>query len=197
MISTGIGFNNVLQEHLLLAQVAYLANWTCVFNIEFSAYSDVDSKYDSFVFDPYTWHWDPNEPYGEYGGKPVPSRIPWHAFLQGNLEKYCYELFNDALEGPLVGDPFPEGYIHPRAVRKEFFREICPQPEVINSSVVGIHFQENYPAAMEITNAWVDYLNTLDNPCIELNGWSPHIFDVGYVDHSSRLFLTDIAAGLL
>ncbi|KLO05472.1 hypothetical protein SCHPADRAFT_911020 [Schizopora paradoxa] len=140
----GIGFNNVLQEHLLLAHLAYMANRT-------------------FVFDPYTWNWDPNEPYGEYNGKLVPSRIPWHAFLQG----------------PLVGDSFPEGDTHPRAVRKEFFRQVCTNPEVVNSSVVGVHFPDFYTAAADISRAWADYLGTVASSCVEIDGWTPHIFDTG------------------
>ncbi len=81
------------------------------------------------------------------------------------------------MQGPAIGDPFPSGYTNPRAVRKEFFREVCPQPEVVDSSIVGVHFQEKYPAAMDVTNAWIDAFRTLNNPCIEINGWSPHIYD--------------------
>jgi len=60
----GVGFNNVFQEHLLLAHLAYMANR-------------------SFVFTPYTWNWNLSEPYALNGETVVPSRIPWHAFLKG------------------------------------------------------------------------------------------------------------------
>ncbi len=56
----------------------------CVSSVFFVKLADAGVP-GSFVFDPYTWHWDPNEPYSDFEGKIVPSRIPWHAFLQGVL----------------------------------------------------------------------------------------------------------------
>lgn len=36
-----------------------------------------------FVFDTYIWNYVPEEPYTDYNGKLIPSRIPLTAFMSG------------------------------------------------------------------------------------------------------------------
>ena len=86
-----------------------------------------------------------------------------------------YFAYPKSFKGPSIGDPFgPEDH-HPRAVRREFFDEVCPRPDIISSDDVWKTLT-NDSDALEITNAWVSELGRLSSPCIEVNGWSKMIF---------------------
>ncbi|KLO20103.1 hypothetical protein SCHPADRAFT_934713 [Schizopora paradoxa] len=117
----GVDFSDAFQEHLLLAYIAYKANR-------------------SFVFTPFTLGSNLSEPYSIKGGNTVPSRIPWHAFV----------------EGPAFGDAFPPGDQAPRAVRREYWDTVCRWPKTIKASSFsfGLWNPKNQNIA-DVTNDWV------------------------------------------
>lgn len=106
-----------------------------------------------FVWDDYTWQRGPL-PYANFGFGLTPASIPLSALI----------------DGPIVGQSFSEGNYTPRSVTKEYFHEVCEH-------LGGIHYidtdevnhdmwwNENYNM-LDVLNAWVERLESIDAPCI-------------------------------
>jgi hypothetical protein len=86
--------------------------------------------------------------------------------------------------GPIIGGPFLPKDIKPRAVSKNFFNQVCPHPTIINSQEINEHlrFDENVSAGF-ILDRWVEKLNSIDDPCVEILQKSDPIFEIWCVDH--------------
>lgn len=116
----------------------------------------------AFVFDNFTW--ERNGPdYSTYNGKLIPSRIPLSAIISG----------------PIIGSSLPLRDVAPRAVSKEYFKKVCPNPTVIDSWEVNEHLRldHNVPA-LKIFEKWVEKLNNIDDPCVEIKEESYQLFEI-------------------
>ncbi|KAI0049048.1 hypothetical protein FA95DRAFT_1489872 [Auriscalpium vulgare] len=122
-----------------------------------------------YVFDNYTWDPYSDWMYADYNGKPIPARIPLTAILAG----------------PIAGEPFPPQAGVPPAVIPEFFKEICPEPLVIDREEVNHNLGD--ASATEIVQAWVDKLATIDDSCVEIERLSAQIFDFWLFGSADRL----------
>lgn len=84
------------------------------------------------------------------------------------------------VSGPIIGSAFDPGDPTPRAVHKEYFNKVCPNPTIVASdSVVSEHlrYDNNVPAS-QIFDLWVDKLNSINDPCVEIQLDSPQLFDI-------------------
>jgi hypothetical protein len=116
----------------------------------------------SYVFDDYIWNPD-GSLYSDYNGKLIPSRTPLSALLSG----------------PMVGGPMPPGDDAPRAVSKEFFHKVCPNPTVLNVTNINtweMRFDEDIPTSF-VFDTWVDKLNSIEDPCVSIEPSSIQIFE--------------------
>jgi hypothetical protein len=121
----------------------------------------------AFVFDNFTWDRDGPE-YSNYNGKLIPSRIPLSAMISG----------------PLIGGPFEPGDDAPRAVSKNYFNEVCPKSQrtIIDTEEVNdekIRYSETAGASF-MFDRWVEKLNSIDNPCVEISQDSYQLGQTGY-----------------
>ncbi|KAG2144520.1 hypothetical protein DEU56DRAFT_790022 [Suillus clintonianus] len=116
----------------------------------------------AFVFDNFTW--ERNAPdYSTFNGKLIPSRIPLSAIIGG----------------PIIGSSFPPRDAAPRAVSREYFKEVCPNPTIIDSWEVNEHLRlDNNVPALQIFDKWVEKLNSIDDPCVEIRQESFQLFEI-------------------
>ncbi|KAG6374801.1 hypothetical protein JVT61DRAFT_4184 [Boletus reticuloceps] len=117
----------------------------------------------AFVFDNYTWARDGPE-YAEYNGRLIPARIPLSVIISG----------------PVIGSAFDPGDPTPRAVHREYFKAVCPNPTILDSdAVVSSHIRyDNSVPASRIFDMWVDKLNSINDPCVEVQLDSPQLFEI-------------------
>ncbi|KZT27662.1 hypothetical protein NEOLEDRAFT_1130722 [Neolentinus lepideus HHB14362 ss-1] len=115
----------------------------------------------TYVFDNYTWSRDLSQEYSDFNGKLIPSRIPLTALVGG----------------PIVGDSWPKGELAPRAVRKEFFDQVCPERTVIHGQEVVSSLPSEAPAS-QVLQAWMDKLNSIEDRCVEIDISSAQIFEI-------------------
>ncbi|KIK92982.1 hypothetical protein PAXRUDRAFT_34289 [Paxillus rubicundulus Ve08.2h10] len=116
----------------------------------------------AFVFDNFTWQRNGSE-YAEYNGKLIPSRIPLSAIISG----------------PIIGSSFDPGDSTPRAVSREYFKKVCPNPTVIDSLTVNEHLRLNPDVpASTIFDKWLELLNSINDPCVEIEESSFQIFEI-------------------
>ncbi|KAJ7574375.1 hypothetical protein C8J56DRAFT_803188 [Mycena floridula] len=109
----------------------------------------------SRVFDNYTWD-DGPEDFSTFNGNRIPSRIPLSAMISG----------------PLIGGE--SGPQVPRAVSREYFQTVCPNPIVLSSTEVSLG---EVPSAIALLNAWVEKLGKMEDRCIQISKDSRPIFD--------------------
>jgi hypothetical protein len=167
-----LGFNNHLEEYLLNAHLAYVTNR-------------------SFVAYEYTWN--PNfesEPYSEWFGRKIPSRVPESVLIGGWLGGVVRQDLSAEHEGT-VWDTTP--------VSRPYFEETCPTEERVYLSVgevmdtmmdevldvkrypelAGKRIKE-YSDGMQLLQAWKARLekeDVRDVRCLELQKDSGHAFD--------------------
>ena len=79
--------------------------------------------------------------------------------------------------GPLVGGPFIEGDHTPLSVHKAFYETICPHPTVVDTKPIRDAIDDSKASAVTILHAWVEYLSSIDDPCVEIGRHSDRIFD--------------------
>ncbi|KAG1845693.1 hypothetical protein DFJ58DRAFT_800499 [Suillus subalutaceus] len=116
----------------------------------------------AFVFDNFTWERDSID-YSTFNGKLIPSRIPLSAIISG----------------PIIGSSFPPRDAAPRAVSREYFKKVCPNPTIIDSWDVNEHLRlDNNVPALEIFEKWVEKLNSIDDPCVEIKQESYQLFEI-------------------
>ncbi|KAH7920519.1 hypothetical protein BV22DRAFT_1107628 [Leucogyrophana mollusca] len=126
----------------------------------------------SFVFNDYTWNADGSW-YSDFNGKLIPSRIPLSAIISG----------------PVVGGELPPEDHTPRAVSKDFFQTICPNPTILQVSEINddyLRYDETVSAAV-IFDKWVQKLNSIDDPCVQLDANNGQIFDYWIYGQKKRL----------
>lgn len=108
----------------------------------------------------------------------VPSRIPWHAFLEGTIDfGFSLGIGISCPTGPAFGDPFPSGDPAPRAVRSEYWETVCRWPKVVDSFSVAFGLGKDQDIAT-VSDAWIKKLNGLSSRCVKVHDRSPHIFRV-------------------
>ena len=71
----------------------------------------------------------------------------------------------------------PEGDHTPLAVHMHFFKKICPNPTVVDTQVVWDQIGDSQVSANTILFHWVEYLNRIEDPCVEIARYSERIFD--------------------
>ncbi|EGN95102.1 hypothetical protein SERLA73DRAFT_187410 [Serpula lacrymans var. lacrymans S7.3] len=126
----------------------------------------------SYVFDDYIWRKD-GTIYSDFNGKLIPSRIPLSALVGG----------------PLVGGEFPDGDDAPRAVSKDYFNKVCPNPTIIDTSIINtehVRFDDDV-SALQVFNLWLDKINSMDDDCIELDVHSNTIFEFWIFGNRKRV----------
>jgi hypothetical protein len=81
--------------------------------------------------------------------------------------------------GPIIGSSFPPGDPAPRAVSQEYFKEVCPNRTIIDSMEVNEHLRLNVNVpALEIFEKWVEKLNSIEDPCVEIELESFQLFEI-------------------
>ncbi|KAG1835005.1 hypothetical protein DFJ58DRAFT_821029 [Suillus subalutaceus] len=126
----------------------------------------------SFVFDDYIWRPD-GTLFTDYNGHLIPSRIPLTALLGGII----------------VGGEMPPGDTTPRAVSKDFFNKVCPNPTVVHVTEVNddrMRFDESVPASY-IFEKWLEKINSIEDPCVEIDPKSDAIFEYWIFGHERML----------
>ncbi|PCH36114.1 hypothetical protein WOLCODRAFT_81482 [Wolfiporia cocos MD-104 SS10] len=125
----------------------------------------------SFVFDNYTWNEDGWLDYVLYTGRPSSAQIPLSAVIRG----------------PIVGEPFAnESAQSPRAVNREFWHKVCPNPRIINRKDV-LAAVGSRPTAQTLIDKWVELLDSADDPCVEVPRLPTTIFDAQLFGDGQRL----------
>ena len=163
-----------------------------------SAFYDRDMNsngpYSRFVFDNYTWNPDGPD-YSDYNGKLIPSRIPLSAIMSGKINVLVHALefvlWYDT--GPVIGASWPRGDPTPRSVTREYFKQVCPKPLFMHTAEINedLRFDSEVPASV-IFDKWVDKLNSINNPCVEITRDSYQLFEIWCVPsglHSVSIFL--------
>lgn len=143
------------------------------------------------MFDNFIWDGDASED-SIFSWKPIPSKIPLSAMITGkhlNCLQTTHHLPNYScgftFSGPITGGPFPPGGDAPRAVSKKYFNSVCPNRTVIDATEVNteeIRYNKSIGASA-IFDKWVEKLNLIDDPCIEITQNSEHVFDIWLVHH--------------
>lgn len=148
----------------------------------------------SFVFDNYTWARDGPE-YAEFNGKLIPARIPLSAIISGAscaLSHVLVLTLRPRAIGPIIGSAFRPGDPAARAVHKDYFKRVCPNPTVLDSDAVVngyIRYDDNIPAS-QIFDMWVEKLNSINDPCVEIQLDSPQLFEIWCVFGRGDVALT-------
>jgi hypothetical protein len=79
----------------------------------------------------------------------------------------------------MVGGEMPPGDTAPRAVSKDFFNKVCPHPTIVHVTDVNddrMRFDESVPAAY-IFEKWIEKINSIEDPCVEIDPKSEAIFE--------------------
>ena len=125
---------------------------------------DVDFCPIRFVFDDYIWKRD--APYADYNGKLIPSRVPTSALVAG----------------PIAGQPYLNSTIaniHPRAVSRRYFEQICPEPYILDPrdtlSAIGTD-----ASAFQIMSVFGKKLQSINDRCVEIQKDTTQLFDYWY-----------------
>ncbi|KAF6759363.1 hypothetical protein DFP72DRAFT_884953 [Ephemerocybe angulata] len=167
-----LGFNNHLEEYLLNAHLAYLTSR-------------------SFVFYEYTWNPNfENEPYSEWFGRKIPSRVPESVMLGGWLGGSTRQAVQESDEWDVT------------PVSRPYFERACPVEErvyidvgeVMRSQISAFVDAKRYPEivgkqvvsgnGMQILQAWTARLqmdDVKDAKCVEFKKDTGHAFDMWLV----------------
>ncbi|KIP11864.1 hypothetical protein PHLGIDRAFT_98965 [Phlebiopsis gigantea 11061_1 CR5-6] len=124
----------------------------------------------AFVFDNYTWNRDGSE-YTDYNGKLIPSQIPLSALITS----------------PINGGPFFENDAKLRAIQKEYWTKICPNPVEVLTYDVKKLYDKDEPSAGTILEIWTDVLRKHDEPCLQIDGYTERVFDMYLYGQKDRL----------
>lgn len=96
------------------------------------------------------------------------------------------------VSGPVIGSSFDPGDPTPRAVHKDYFKQVCPNPTILDSDAVvsGYLRYDNDVPASQVFDMWVNKLNSINDPCVEIQLGSPQLFEIWcvfrYADVASR-----------
>lgn len=87
--------------------------------------------------------------------------------------------------GPIVGSSFNPGGSTPRAVSREYFQKVCPNATIIDSLSINEHLRlDPDVSASQIFDKWVEKLNSINDPCVEISRDSFQIFEIWCVQRS-------------
>ncbi|KIY70834.1 hypothetical protein CYLTODRAFT_419368 [Cylindrobasidium torrendii FP15055 ss-10] len=157
---TGLGLNNILQEHLLLSYIAYAANR-------------------SFVFSDYTWSTLPI-PYTVDEWALRPTHMPLNTFISGPTaggDMPSIGLTQDALnEAERSGTPPPHDI---RAVHVSFFDSVCPKEQRVTlNSLAQPQLTDESLTGDALLNVWVEYIASVaSEPCVVVDFTNKRVFD--------------------
>lgn len=82
--------------------------------------------------------------------------------------------------GPIIGGDLGPHSNVPRAVSREYFYKVCPNPTVIHPSEVKVKEIPDYTAAQTL-DAWVEKINSIEDRCIEIPKDTDRLFDIWQV----------------
>ncbi|KAJ7692998.1 hypothetical protein B0H17DRAFT_1159545 [Mycena rosella] len=113
----------------------------------------------AYVFDNYTWAREGPE-ISSFNGKLIPARIPLSALITG----------------PIIGGSTGNKDV-PRAVSREYFFSVCPESKrvVLDTRKIQNTLGEEATVS-QIVERWVEELNSIQSPCVELARDSPALF---------------------
>ena len=77
----------------------------------------------------------------------------------------------------MIGGPFLQDDTTPLAIHKQFFERICPQPTILDTEIVRRRINNDKASALTILNAWVDYIKSIEDPCVEIGRHADRVFD--------------------
>ena len=107
-----------------------------------------------------------------HNGKLIPARIPLSALVAG----------------PMAGYPYSNASVaaaKPRFVSRHYYDRVCPKPFVLSAEVVRSTLPE-YPTALQVLDAWVEKLQSIEDRCVEIEKNTHPMFDIWY---GRRVFL--------
>lgn len=93
-------------------------------------------------------------------------------------------------KGRIVGTYVERDPQIPRAIPKDYWDIVCPEPTVIDGDAFLYDMGVKHGTAREITEAFVKYLDGFDTRCIEIRDDSWNIYDLWY-DPDIYLVLND------
>ncbi|KAI0341380.1 hypothetical protein BDW22DRAFT_1377377 [Trametopsis cervina] len=125
----------------------------------------------SFVFDNFTWSRGNAGGLDEFNGRLIPAEIPTTALISG----------------PVVGGPFPKNDSMLRAIKKTYWHQICPEPYKVRKEDINPTMPDQ-PTALTMLNTWIDVINKIDNPCVQIDGYDSRVFDM-YVYGDPRRYV--------
>ena len=76
-------------------------------------------------------------------------------------------------------DVDPPGAI-PRAIPKEYWDIVCPDPVVIKGDDFLWEMGVRDSSALEITEAFIEYVNRLNAQCVEIKDETWNVYDLWY-----------------
>lgn len=151
----GYGWNNALQDMIMVSQIAVLANR-------------------GYVFPPYIWSTNRFTPVVLSHSLRLGSAvIPLNAFLSGPLAGGPYM---DVGDGGGNRDPHPRP---PRSISYDWWETVCPPSRRVIIDVtatqreLGIELGYD-PSGKDIQERWGKKLNDLNDTCIQVDG--AHVF---------------------
>ncbi|KAH9958138.1 hypothetical protein BC827DRAFT_1221294 [Russula dissimulans] len=122
-----------------------------------------------YTFENYTLDVNPNVEYTNFEGEKVAARVPLTAVVGG----------------PMAGDPFPSSANTPPAVIPEFFKQVCPNPIIVDREEVSGPLPD--ASAATIFQIWLDKLEQIEDRCVEIRTNTWPVFDLWLFGDSTRL----------
>ena len=130
------------------------------------------------MFQNYTWDFTDGD-FAYYKDNLIPARVPLTALLSGMLPPLSLSLSTNIIfhfiTGPVAGDPFPPSSGGTPAVMVEYFKEVCPNPTVIDPDEIKDAFRD--ASAANLMQAWIDKLERTKDRCVEIKAHTMQVFD--------------------
>lgn len=79
------------------------------------------------------------------------------------------------ITGPVAGDPFPPSSGGAPAVMVEYFKEVCPNPTIIDPDEIKDALRD--ASAANLMQAWIDKLERTKDRCVEIKAHTMQVFD--------------------
>ncbi|KAI9453287.1 hypothetical protein F5148DRAFT_1329649 [Russula earlei] len=132
------------------------------------------------------------EDFSNSQGNPIPARVPLTALLSGTPPVSPPDVFPrprliSSNPDPIAGDPFPSSANTPPAVIPAFFKQICPNPTIIDR--VELNGPLWSASGATLFSAWLDKLERIEDRCPGVPGGHTEGFST-FGAFSSALRLT-------
>ncbi|KAF5360083.1 hypothetical protein D9758_007575 [Tetrapyrgos nigripes] len=177
-------------KFLFMADHAYASGWGNILQEMILNAHLAYATNRAFVFDNYTWDRHESD-YSEFNGKIIPSRVP----------------VSTMLSGPIIGGPLltssSSSELHPRAVHREYYRSLCPDPTIIHPGSIKSDITSN--DGLEVMTRWVNKIKRIEKEmedrygedsmearCLELAINEGQLFDICLLNNLWRLSLTSV-----